>query len=296
MKNIWQLRNLGLVTVSAIAGLELLNHSNALAATLWNTLTPSSAQAFSSQSDGSIPSEAADDFFFLESFSPRFQVEKIKVNGLLSDPTADITDVTVELYQSFPLDSSSTRIPQTVRENGPADNEFARFNSEEGSLSFEVSDKGSFTVANTITPAETLGAVGPGLTGNLREISIALTEPVVLSAAASSTDQQNHFFLAATIGTSSGEYYWVTGQQPPVVMGDRQAWLRTDSFAPDWIRVSDVINNTPGTLTPAFNASFKITGTPKPVPEPSSGLGTLALGSVGLTLVVLRQRRSQIRS
>ena len=63
--------------------------------------------------------------------------------------------------------------------------------------------------------------------------------------------------------TSSGEYYWVAGQRPPFTFpgsGDRQAWIRTDPFDPDWRRVSDVINNSNGTGAPAFNTSFRLSG------------------------------------
>lgn len=289
---IWQLTNLCLITSGAIIGLETLQSASANAATLWSTLSPNSAQAFTSQPNAAIGSETADDFFFLNSLAPQFEVEGIKVDGLFSDPDAEITNVRVELYRSFPVDSDATRTTDIVRLNGPADDAFAAFDSAEGSLSYSVKDKGSFTVDSTITPGSltNLGAVGSGLTGNLRQIDITLTDSILLDAAATPLDQANHYFLAATVETSQGDYYWLAGEQPPTTVGDRQAWLRTEPFVPDWIRVSDIINDEPGTLAPAFNASFEVSG--KPVPEPSTALGTLALGSIALGLSKLRKRRA----
>lgn len=290
-KTIWQLTNLCLMTSGAIIGLETLQPSNAEAATLWTTLSPS-AQAFTSQSNAAIPSETADDFFFLNSLAPQFEVEGIKIDGLFSDPDAKINNVRVELYSSFPVDSDANRTTDIVRLNGPADDAFAQFDSGDGSLSYNVTDKGKFTVTSTITPGSktSLGAVKEGLTGNLRQIDITLNSPVLLNAAATPADQANHYFLAATVETSQGDYYWLAGEQPPTTVGDRQAWLRTEEFAPDWIRVSDIINAQPGTLTPAFNASFEVSG--KPVPEPSTALGTLALGGIALRLNKFRKRRT----
>lgn len=280
------------MTSGAIIGIETLQPANADAATLWTTLSPNSAQAFTSQSNAAIPSETADDFFFLNSLAPNFEVEGIKINGLFSDPDAKINNVHVELYRSFPVNSDANRTTDTVRLNGPADNAFAQFDSGNGSLSYNVTDNGEFTVDRTITPGSetSLGAVGEGLTGNLRQIDITLSDPVLLTAAASPTDQANHYFLAATVETSKGDYYWLAGEQPPTTVGDRQAWLRTEPFAPDWTRVSDIINDQPGTLTPAFNASFEVSG--KPVPEPSTALGTLALGGIALSLNKFRKRRT----
>lgn len=292
-KKIWQLTNLCLMTSSAVIGLEALLPSNADAATLWNTLSLNSAQAFTSQSNGAIPSEAADDFFLLNSLAPNFEVEGFKINGLFSASDAKIDSVRVELYRSFPVDSDATRTTDIVRLNGPADNAFAKFASGDGSLSYNVINKGDFKVNNRITPGSTTAfgsLVDEELTGNLRQIDITLTDPIVLTAAASPADQANHYFLAASVEPSQGDYYWLAGEQPPITTGDRQAWLRTDPFAPDWIRVSDIINGESGTLRPAFNASFEVSG--QPVPEPSTALGTLALGGIALSMNKLRKRRA----
>jgi hypothetical protein len=234
--------------------------------TLWDTLAPNPALAITSQNNVEIPSSAADDFFYLDPVA--FRVDEIRVQGLLTDPNATITGVKVELYQTFPFNSDKNRTPATTRTNGPADDEFVAFDSSTpGDLSFSVKDLGPFTVANVITPgSETQeGSFEDGFTGDLREITIKLDKrgPVLLPAANAQPTQINHYFLEVTVETSSGEYFWMAGQRPPFVSpagGDRQAWMRTDPFNPDWRRVSDVINNSDGTATPAINTSFRITG------------------------------------
>lgn len=251
--------------------LPLAGVAHAGQATLWDTLAPNPALAITSQSNAAIPSEAADDFFYLDPVA--FRLDEIRVQGLLTDPSATITGVEVEVYQTFPFDSDTTRTPLTTRVNGPADDEFAASeSSKRGELAFSVRDVGPFTVANVITPGSGTqeGAVGPGLTGDLREITIKLNgRPLVLLPGAGTVPtQRNHYFLSVKVETSSGEYYWVAGQRPPFVFpgsGDRQAWLRTGPFAPDWRRVSDVINSSDGTAAPAFNTSFRITGHPLPL-------------------------------
>src|SRR5262249_10654592 len=136
-----------------IAGLVLLFARGAHAgqATLWDTLAPDPALAISAQSNGPIPSETADDFFYLDPVA--FRLDEIEVQGLLTDPNAKIPGVEVELYQTFPFDSDTTRTPVTTRANGPADNEFAALeSSKHGDLSFSVRDLGPFAVDHVITP------------------------------------------------------------------------------------------------------------------------------------------------
>ena len=90
-------------------------------ATLWDTLAPNPALAVTAQSNAAIPSEAADDFFYLAPVA--FRVDEIRVQGLLTDPNATITGVDVEIYQTFPFRSARNRTPVNTRANGPADDE-----------------------------------------------------------------------------------------------------------------------------------------------------------------------------
>src|SRR5262249_40159520 len=112
-----------------LVGLLLLfaGAAHAGQAILWDTLAPNPALAITAQSNAAIPSEAADDFFYLNPVA--FRLDEIQVLGLLTDPNATITGVDVEVYQTFPFDSDTTRTPVTTRTNGPADNEFAAFES-----------------------------------------------------------------------------------------------------------------------------------------------------------------------
>lgn len=234
---------------------------------IWDTLSPNPAIGVSSQNNGAIPSQAADDFFFTSAIAPAFSLREIKIDGLFTDRSARITNVNVQLYQTYPFDSNTAITPPTVRANGPSDNEFAMFDGKARTLKFHAKSLGKFTVAQTITPgsASQEGAVGPGVTGQLRQIDITLKKPITLSPAANpGPGQLNHYFLAVTVDTSKGSYLWVGGQANPIKTGDRQAWIHTDSFDPHWHRVSDVINgnntNKNGTLTPAYNESFQLLG------------------------------------
>ena len=255
---------------------------------IWDTLTSNPALAVTSQGNAAIPTQAADDFFFTKGFAPAFRLNEVKFNGLLSDPSATVTNINIQLYQTYPFDSDPARTPATVRANGPADHEFATFDSTAGSLRYTSSDLGSFAVARTITAGDSTheGAYSGGLTGDLRQFDVSLTTPILLSPAANGgPGQLNHYWVAITVNTSAGDYYWLAGTNPPITTGDRQSWLHTDPFDPDWHRVSDIINgnntNQNGTVTPAFNMGFQLSG--QAVPEPSTAvlLGTGLLGLVG---------------
>ena len=136
------------------------------------------------------------------------------------------------------------------------------------------------------------GAVGAGLTGDLRQIDLVLDSPLYLAPTDPTfTSHINHYWLSITADTSAGEYYWLAGARPPLVPTppgvDRQTWLHTDAFDPDWKRVSDILNNQNGTTTPAYNAAFRVGG--QAVPEP----GALALAGSGLLSLGLLWQRKQ---
>lgn len=108
------------------------------------------------------------------------------------------------------------------------------------------------------------------------------------------------FLIAAVNPVKGSDYFWVGGERPPTFPNplpagvvDRQTWFRTnepfdDALEPDWVRVSDVLNQQNDTAEPAFNAAFRVTG--KPVPEPSSVLGILAFGVFGIGFYLKNQR------
>ena len=70
---------------------------------VWNTLSPNPAIAISSQNNGATPSQAADDFFFTSATASAFSLREIKIDGLFTNPRARITDVNVQLYQTYPF-------------------------------------------------------------------------------------------------------------------------------------------------------------------------------------------------
>ena len=205
-----------------------------------------------------------------------------------------LISVNVELYQEFPFNSDTTRTPPFTRANGPADVEFAAFNFLPGQ--FTETKLGAFSVSQTITPGSAVqfGAVGAGLTGDLRQVNLVLDNALYLGPTDPTfTSHINHYWLAITASTSAGDYYWVSGARPPVFPNpppvDRQAWLHTDAFDPDWRRVSDILNNSNGTTTPAFNAAFRLSGAAV-VPE-SSSVALLTAGMLPCIGVALRRRR-----
>jgi hypothetical protein len=274
----------------------LLSHANAAqAATLWDTLQPNSAIAFSSQLD--TPTETADDFTVT---GKGFKVTDVSFLGLFSDPNAQIEDVDLAFYQVFPGSSDLTRTPVTVRENGPEDEEFAAFGLADNKISIKTTDLGSFTVNKTILPGSGpnapglgSGVVGGPLTGNLRQIDVKLKTPLNLPPQA--------VFLVAAVDPSVGDFFQVAGTRPPNFPNplppgvvDRQAWFRTNepfpnALEPDWIRISDVINQENGTADPALNSAFRVNG--QPIPEPSSILGSLAFGLLGAGYILKRQQQ-----
>ena len=283
---------------STVSGIVLFQASTAQAATLWNTLEANSAFAFSSQLNA--PTETADDFTVT---GDGFTVTNVSFLGLFSEADATIDEIDLAFYEVFPGFSDLTRTPVTVRTNGPEDVEFTALNTADNQITFTTTDLGQFTVDQTIVGGS--GANTPGLgsgvlvdepyTGYLKQIDVQLTTPLTLAPQPT--------FLVAAVAPSSGDYFAVAGDRPPnspdplpAGVVDRQAWFRTNppfdnALDPDWVRVSDVVNQENGTTAPAFNTAFAITG--EPVPEPSEILGTLAFVGLGAGLGLKRKLNKQ---
>ena len=277
---------------STVSGILLFQSSTAQAVTLWDTLEPNSAFAFSSQLD--TPTETADDFTVT---GDGFTVTNVSFLGLFSE-NATIDTVDLAFYQVFPGSSDLTRTPVTVRTNGPEDVEFTALNTADNQLTFTTTDLGQFTVDQTIvggsganTPGLGSGELGGSLTGYLKQIDVQLVTPLTLAPQPT--------FLVAAVDPSAGNYFAVAGDRPPnspdplpTGVVDRQAWFRTNppfdnALDPDWVRISDVVNQQNGTASPAFNTAFAISG--EPVPEPSTAIGTLAFAALGAGLGLKRK-------
>jgi hypothetical protein len=219
--------------------------------------------------------------------------------GLLPTGSAlsNINQVEIELYHVFPVDSVNPPDMRVVsRVNSPSDNQFAAFDSADGSLSFSAKVlNSSFTAANSVVnginakPNQFTGGEG-AVTGEEVEFDITFLTPFFV-------DSTDHDFFRPEVGLSSGNFLWLSAPKPIVSPGsalqfpggpgtDLQTWIRNDGpggLAPDWERIgTDVTNQGP------FNAAFSLSGSVAPEPP---GLVLAGTGVCALVLLVLWQRR-----
>jgi len=201
-------------------------------------------------------------------------------------PLSSVTDVGVEFYRIFPLDSTNPpdlRVPTRV--NSPSDNAFSSFDAGLGSMTFTASLlNANFTVANSVlnginaSPAQTTGGEG-AVTGEEVSFSITFTPGANLPP--------DHYFFKPEVGLSSGNFYWLSTPAPPQFTGDLQAWIRNTSLDPDWLRIgTDIIG---GSAANRYNMAFSLQGTDSPEP------GTLSMvfaGAIGIAILRRRGRRS----
>jgi hypothetical protein len=246
------------------------------------------AMATRPSGNGKIEIETGDDFILNE----RSAITNVSFSGLITGggTTADISQVVVEIYRVFPLDSTvppSGNVP--TRNNSPSDIAFDSRDSSAGGLTFTTNTlSSSFTALNSVlnginkVPGQTTGGEGQ-VAGVEATITTTLSTPFTLDA--------GHYFLVPQVLLSSAndEFYWLSGLRPIVppdgtpFAPDLQAWIRNENLAPDWLRVGqDIVGGNP---FPTFNASFTIQG--QIIPEPSS----LVLASIGAFLVVSWSRR-----
>jgi hypothetical protein len=234
-------------------------------------------------SAGKLETETADDFVTTATTT----ITSATFTGLLvgGATPANITNVEIELYHVFPIDSDTTRTPHVLtRANSPSDNNFAAADGALGQLSFTTTLLNpNFTAANSVVngihamPNQFTGGEG-AVTGQEVRLNITFNTPFVLGPG-------DHVFFRPEVDVgSTGDFLWLSAPRPIVPPGtpfppgftDLQTWIRNDgagALAPDWERIgTDVTNQGP------FNASFSLSGTA--VPEPSS----LTLCSVGALL------------
>jgi hypothetical protein len=252
---------------------------------VYNNLTPNNSMAIATRpsTTGQFEIEAGDDFVLRS----QTHINSAKFVGLAvpgSSGTFSVSDLVVEMYRVFPLDSNTVRLPQVpTRNNSPSDVAFASKDSGGGELTFSTAIlSGTFTALNSVqaggihpSPGQTTLGNGP-LTGQEVEFTVNFTSPFDLPS--------DHYFFVPQVSLSNGaQFYWLSASRPISGVGttpfapDLQAWTRDQFLSPDWLRVgTDIVGGTPA---PTFNAAFSLDGTA--VPEP----GSTALFIAGVALI-----------
>jgi hypothetical protein len=211
--------------------------------------------------NGQIETETGDDFVTTQPVV----ITGATFTGLLptGTPLSAITDVDVEFYHVFPIDSVNPpdgKVPTRV--NSPSDNAFdERDSAVPGQLTFTATVLNSkFTAANSVVtgihpiPNQTTGGEGP-VTGEEVQFNVTFTTPFSVGV--------DHIFFRPQVALTSGNFLWLSAPKPIVAPGtpfsaDLQTWIRNDpGIAPDWLRIgTDIIGG-----TGQFNATFSLTGT-----------------------------------
>ena len=262
---------------------------SARASIIYNNLTPTNQIAMASRpgSAGGVEIDSADDFILGSPAS----ILSASFTGLIvpgTQGTPSTSEVVVEIYRVFPLDSDTVRTPNVpTRANSPSDVALDSRDSAAAELTFStLLLSPSFTALNSIQPGgihaspnqNTLGN-GP-LTGQEVQFNVSFTTPLNLQ-------DGHYFFIPQVLMSNGGQFYWLSASRPIIGPGttpispDLQAWTRDANLDPDWLRVgTDIVGGT------TFNAAFSLEGSS--VPEPASL--TLMIG--GLALIGLRKYRA----
>jgi VPDSG-CTERM motif len=248
------------------------------------------------ESGGKIEIESADDFI---APTGGVNLTSATFTGLL--PTGfslgNVSEVVVEIYRVFPLDSDVSRTsgPPTfstpnvpTRVNSPSDVAFDSRNSGAGGgLNFNVSlINSNFTAANSILnginpqPNQLTHGEGP-VNGQEVQFNVTFTHPFSLPA--------GHYFFIPQVELPgpADNFFWLSVPRPIVppgtpFVGDLQAWIRNQNLDPDWLREgTDIIGGT------TFNEAFSVAGT-----VPDSGSTALLLGSALTAVFYLKRRLS----
>jgi hypothetical protein len=240
------------------------------------------ATASRPDSPGRPEIEAADDFVLTQNT----RITGASFTGLLSAGVTlpSISQVVVEIYRVFPLDSDLGHTPQVpTRVNSPSDDAFATRSSIASELVFVPTIvQSSFTANNSVlngihpTPGQFTGGDG-AVTGQEVTFNLSFSSALNLPA--------DHYFFVPQVQLTSGEFYWLSAPRPIVPPGtpfpagstDLQSWIRNAALDPDWLRVgTDITHQGP------FNAAFTLSGdTVAAVPEPE----TYALLLIGIAAI-----------
>jgi len=171
----------------------------------------------------------------------------------------NISNVEIELYHRFPLDSIADRIPQVpTRQNSPSDVEIdsATRDGNNHTLRFSTALLNpTFTALKTVANSISVAQGEPAVTGAEVEITVTFTSPIVLPA--------GHYFFRPEVQVNCGDFLFLSAPKPiaapgQAIAGDLQAWIRNSKLSPDWLRIgADIIGGNPA---PAFNMTFTLSG------------------------------------
>jgi hypothetical protein len=224
----------------------------------FTTGSPDGAMAMATRpASAGVEIEPADDFVL----SSCTTLTSATFFGLIAGGAtlANVTEVDVEIYRIFPLDSDTTRtITVPTRSNSPSDVALVSRASTSGGLTFTGSTiNPSFTASNSVLngihpmPNQTTGGEGP-VSGQEVSITATFTTPITLPA--------GHYFIVPQVAVPAGStFYWLSAPfLPPGFSGDLQTWIRNAPLEPDWLRVgTDIVG---GPTPPKYNAAFSLAG------------------------------------
>jgi hypothetical protein len=268
-------------SVAVVAAISLGAGEAGASPTVYSNLTVNGAMATSSRPNSEV--ESADDFILGQTTS----IDHATFIGLLPSNLSlgAITQVRLEIYRVFPLDSDTTRpiVQVPTRANSPSDVAFAERDSLLSELTFSASILNpTFTAANSVAPGGIHPAPGfhtggnGAVTGEEVQFEVDLATPFLLPA--------DHYFFVPQVQlvNGDGDFYWLSATRPVAITPDLQEWIRDDNLDPDWLRVgTDIVG---GTNAPTFNAAFALNGAAV-VSEPET---VLLIGLAGLASLVAR--------
>src|SRR5262245_18746563 len=133
-------------------GIGMMLASPTFAASIYNNLTPNNQMALATRPDspGKFEIETADDF----ALTSQTIINSASFVGLLVPGTggSSISNVVVEMYRIFPLDSNTARTPNVpTRANSPSDVAFDSRDSIAAQLTFSMSVLNPiFTALNSV--------------------------------------------------------------------------------------------------------------------------------------------------
>jgi hypothetical protein len=205
-------------------------------------------------SPGKIETETADDFVLQQTTI----INKATIQGLLPADTdlTKIKDVEVEVYHVFPFDSAAFSGKVPSRTNSPSDVEIgtATRDGNAGTLKFSASvENASFSVDHTVVNNIKVNGGEPGMTGEEVEITVMFTSPIILPS--------GKYFFRPEVLLTGADFLYLSVPRPIVppgnaFVGDRQAWIRNSTLAPDWLRIgTDIIVD-----GDTFNMAFSLNG------------------------------------